>query len=99
MVYKLGEYVAEGSFGKVYKATHKETGRLAACKMISKLKMEETDLEVQENEIELLRVCDHPNIVKLLDFFEDHMNIYLVLEFLEGNNLLKYVVKRDFLPE
>lgn len=61
--------------------------------------MDERELEVQTNEIELLRVCEHPNIVHLLDSFEDPMNIYLVLEYIEGSNLLKYVAKKEKLEE
>jgi len=95
----MGEYVAEGAFGKVFKAYHKESGRLVAVKQIAKGQMDEKELEVQTNEIELLRVCDHPNIVRLYDYFEDPINIYLVLEYLEGANLLKYVAKKERLQE
>lgn len=92
-LYTLGDYLAEGSFGKVYKANHKETDRLVAVKVISKLKMEENDLEVQTNEIEILKVIEHPHIVRMFDFFEDPNSIFLVMEYLEGNSMLKYVVK------
>jgi serine/threonine protein kinase len=95
----MGEYVAEGAFGKVFKAYHKESGRLVAIKQIAKGHMDEKELEVQTNEIELLRVCDHPSIVRLYDYFEDPFNIYLVMEYLEGANLLKYVAKKERLLE
>lgn len=78
----MGDYLAEGSFGKVYKGYHRETGRIVAIKIISKSKMEESELEVQNNEIELLKVIDHPNVVQLVDYFEDPQTIYLVLEHL-----------------
>jgi serine/threonine protein kinase len=42
----MGDYIAEGSFGKVFKAYHRDTGRLLAVKQISKSKMEECELEV-----------------------------------------------------
>ena len=61
--------------------------------------MDEKELEVQLNEIELLKVCEHPNVVKLIDYFEDPANIYLVLEYIEGANLMKYVSKKDHLKE
>jgi serine/threonine protein kinase len=97
--YTIGDYLAEGSFGKVYKGYQKETNRLVAVKIISKLKMEETDLEVQINEIEILKSIEHKHVVRLFDHFEDPNNIYLVLEYLEGTSLLKYVVKMDYLKE
>jgi serine/threonine protein kinase len=42
----MGEYVAEGAFGKVFKAYHKESGRLVAIKQIAKGHMDEKELEV-----------------------------------------------------
>lgn len=83
----------------MYKGYQKDTDRLVAVKVISKLKMEESDLEVQTNEIEILKMIEHKNIVRLFDHFEDPNNIYLVLEYLEGTSLLKYVVKMDYLKE
>jgi serine/threonine protein kinase len=61
--------------------------------------MDERELEVQTNEVELLRACEHQNIVRLIDYFEDPLNMYLVLEYLEGSNLLKYVAKKEILKE
>lgn len=97
--YRMGEYIAEGAFGKVFKAYNKENGQIVAVKQIFKGKMDERELEVQQNEIELLKACDHPNVVRLHDYFEDPMHIYLVLEYLEGSNLLKYVAKKESLKE
>jgi serine/threonine protein kinase len=42
----MGDFIAEGSFGKVFKGYHRETGRIFAVKQISKSKMEESELEV-----------------------------------------------------
>jgi len=44
-------------------------------------------------------VCNHPNVVRLKEYFEDPQNIFLVMEYLEGTNLLKYVVKKEHLNE
>ncbi len=63
----MGEFIAEGAFGKVYKAYNKENGRQVAVKQISKAHMDEKELEVQTNEIELLRVCESQYIVQLYD--------------------------------
>ena len=56
--------------------------------------MEENELEVQNNEIELLKVIDHPNVVQLVDYFEDPFSIYLVLEHLQGYNLMKFIADK-----
>uniref|UniRef100_A0A8C1UYY5 non-specific serine/threonine protein kinase n=1 Tax=Cyprinus carpio TaxID=7962 RepID=A0A8C1UYY5_CYPCA len=62
----VGE-LGDGAFGKVYKAQNKQTGILAAAKVID-TKTEE-ELEDYMVEIEILASCDHQYIVKLLDAF------------------------------
>uniref|UniRef100_A0A8C7TZC0 non-specific serine/threonine protein kinase n=1 Tax=Oncorhynchus mykiss TaxID=8022 RepID=A0A8C7TZC0_ONCMY len=62
----IGE-LGDGAFGKVYKAQNKQTGILAAAKVID-TKTEE-ELEDYMVEIDILASCDHHNIVKLLDAF------------------------------
>uniref|UniRef100_A0AAY4BUF6 non-specific serine/threonine protein kinase n=1 Tax=Denticeps clupeoides TaxID=299321 RepID=A0AAY4BUF6_9TELE len=62
----VGE-LGDGAFGKVYKAKNKETGVLAAAKVIE-TKCEE-ELEDYMVEIDILASCDHQYIVKLLDAF------------------------------
>ena len=44
-------------------------------------------LDDLRNEIALLKLVDHPNVIKLLEFYEDSQNIYLILELCEGGEL------------
>jgi serine/threonine protein kinase len=45
-------------------------------------------------------MCQHPNIIKLLDLFESSENYFIVLEFMGGKDLFDYIAKRDYtLPE
>uniref|UniRef100_A0A8C1W6V1 non-specific serine/threonine protein kinase n=1 Tax=Cyprinus carpio TaxID=7962 RepID=A0A8C1W6V1_CYPCA len=60
----IGE-LGDGAFGKVYKAQNKETGELAAAKVIETKSEEE--LEDYMVEIDILASCNHQYIVKLLD--------------------------------
>ncbi|CAE7309501.1 cmk-1 [Symbiodinium microadriaticum] len=46
-----------------------------------------------------MRALDHPNIVKLLDFFEEETNFYVVLEYLPGGELFDRIVKKTFYSE
>ncbi|XP_057242066.1 serine/threonine-protein kinase 10-like, partial [Malurus melanocephalus] len=62
----VGE-LGDGAFGKVYKAKNKETGALAAAKVIET--KSEDELEDYMVEIEILATCDHPHIVRLLGAF------------------------------
>lgn len=44
------------------------------------------------NEIEILKVVsNHPNVIRLLDYFEDAQNFYMVLEYLEGKDLFNFI--------
>uniref|UniRef100_A0A9J7XDB9 non-specific serine/threonine protein kinase n=1 Tax=Cyprinus carpio carpio TaxID=630221 RepID=A0A9J7XDB9_CYPCA len=66
-VWEIVGELGDGAFGKVYKAQNKQTGILAAAKVID-TKTEE-ELEDYMVEIEILASCDHQYIVKLLDAF------------------------------
>lgn len=54
------------------------------------------ELELQKREIEVLKICQHPNIIRLLDVFENPEYIYIVLEHCSGGDLFHYLDKRDF---
>ncbi|KAM6971890.1 STE20-like serine/threonine-protein kinase [Aplochiton taeniatus] len=77
----IGE-LGDGAFGKVYKAQNKQTGILAAAKVID-TKTEE-ELEDYMVEIEILASCDHHHIVKLLDAFYYDSKLWILIEFCGG---------------
>ncbi|KAM7393580.1 hypothetical protein PAMP_020439 [Pampus punctatissimus] len=77
----IGE-LGDGAFGKVYKAQNKQTGILAAAKVID-TKTEE-ELEDYMVEIDILASCDHQNIVKLLDAFYYDGKLWILIEFCAG---------------
>lgn len=55
----------------------KETGREVAIKIMKKSEMQEDDLEMARMEIEIMKICQHPNIIQLYDVFENHDYIYI----------------------
>ncbi|XP_034543097.1 STE20-like kinase b [Notolabrus celidotus] len=77
----IGE-LGDGAFGKVFKAQNKQTGILAAAKVID-TKTEE-ELEDYMVEIDILASCDHQNIVKLLDAFYFEGKLWILIEFCAG---------------
>ncbi|XP_071360814.1 STE20-like serine/threonine-protein kinase [Trachinotus anak] len=77
----IGE-LGDGAFGKVYKAQNKQTGILAAAKVID-TKTEE-ELEDYMVEIDILASCDHQHIVKLLDAFYYDSKLWILIEFCAG---------------
>jgi serine/threonine protein kinase len=58
-------------------ATHKKTGKEVAIKIIEKKKRKEKEIDLIREEIRILKLCQHPHIVRLLDIFENHNYIYI----------------------
>ena len=77
-------------------AAHKQTGTEVAIKIINKAKLSAEDLGLAKREIEILKLCQHPNIIRLLDTFENPDYIYIVMELLRGGDLYEYISKRQF---
>ena len=64
--------------------------------MLKKAKLKALDIDLAKREIEILQLCQHPNIIKLLDTFENEDYIYIVMECLKGGDLFTYLEKRKF---
>ena len=58
-----------GAYGEVRKCLHKETRALRAVKIINKKYLAEEEKMKLLNEIDILKQLDHPNILKLYEFF------------------------------
>lgn len=62
-----------------------------AIKIIDKTNFKNFEMELVKSEIEVMKFCRFKNIVKILENFEDHENIYIILEYLSGGNLNGYL--------
>ncbi len=79
---------------------HKKTGKKVAIKVMKKSMMTQQDVELVRQEIEILKICQHPNLIRMLDVFENVDHIYIVMEILDGGDLFAYLEKRKFrIPE
>ncbi len=63
--------------------------------MLKKANMKISDVELVKREIDILKLCQHPNVIRLLDIFENHDYLYIVMELLHVD-LYVYLQKRDF---
>lgn len=88
----IGE-IGDGAFGKVYKAQHLETDKLAAAK-ICELKGED-ELEDFTVEIDILSDCKHKNIVQLYEAFFFEGKLWLLIEFCEVGALDTIMLELD----
>lgn len=93
------EELGRGTFGVVYRAKSLETQHQRAVKIIYKSRVKAEDIAQFSAEIDLLRTLDHPNIMRLYEYFEDDKSISLVTEFLPGGELFDFITKQHTLTE
>ncbi|XP_043657435.1 calcium/calmodulin-dependent protein kinase type 1 isoform X2 [Drosophila teissieri] len=97
--YNLHGLLGTGAFSEVRLAESKDPpGEHFAVKIIDKkaLKGKEESLE---NEIRVLRRLTHPNIVQLLETYEDKSKVYLVMELVTGGELFDRIVEKGSYTE
>jgi BR serine/threonine kinase len=94
--YVLGRTLGSGATGKVKLATHRETNEQVAIKIIEKKQLQsQPGLEDKvKREIALMRLLDHPHILKLLEVCESTGHLYLVLEYGAHGELFDFLVSR-----
>lgn len=97
--YTIGEKLGEGSFGEVRRAVHKLTHEVRALKIIYKDRFESKDSPKILKEIKILKKLDHPNIVKIYEYFENLNYFFIVMEYLGGGELFEMIVKKKRLSE
>jgi serine/threonine protein kinase len=98
--FELGEFIAQGGMGAVYRGVDSETGQLVAIKHLKAEIGAETPELLQRfvREGEILRRLDHPNIVKLLAVVSEGSHQYLVMEFVAGGSLRDVLLRERQLP-
>lgn len=98
--YSLGVKIGGGVYGDVRIAEHIITRQKRVIKNIKKSRIRSQEEKIKFlNELEVLQTLDHPNIVKLYEFYEDESNFFLVTEYLAGGELFEYIVSKQYLSE
>ena len=92
-VYRILEPIGAGSFGEVRKAVHIKSGKLRAIKIIKVDSKAVADRKSIVSEIMILKELDHPNIVKIIEYFETSNSLFIVMELIEGNPLVEYIIQ------
>jgi len=89
--YDLGKVLGKGQFGMVKLAEHKVSKAQVAIKTVKKANMKAIEVFQQRREIEVLKMCQHSNIIKLIDLFENSDYYFLILEYMAGKDLFDYI--------
>lgn len=96
--YKLDvRKIGEGTYGSVSIGVQQETAAKRAVKTMSKGNAKHVHRFRQE--IAILKLMDHPNIIKLYETFEDRRQIYLVMELCEGKELFDRIIDAGHFTE
>ena len=98
--YEVKQKIGKGKFGLVKSGINKETKKPVAIKIMAKKNMDKSDMELAKVEIDILKIAQHPNIIKLYDVFENENYIYIIMEYCSGGDLLSYFEHFEYeLPE
>ncbi|OMJ82456.1 hypothetical protein SteCoe_16865 [Stentor coeruleus] len=93
-VYNIGKKLGSGAYAEVRFCTHRQNKANRAVKIIAKQLLESESAKNQFiKEIEILKLLDHPNIIRVFEFFEDENNFYIVMEHCKGGELFDEIIK------
>ncbi|KAK9294337.1 hypothetical protein QLX08_011010 [Tetragonisca angustula] len=97
--YKLLKTIGKGNFAKVKLAKHVPTGKEVAIKIIDKTQLNPGSLQKLFREVRIMKMLDHPNIVKLFQVIETDKTLYLVMEYASGGEVFDYLVLHGRMKE
>jgi serine/threonine protein kinase len=90
--------LGKGAYGQVKLVKHKTTGELFALKIIKKATLQNKGMDLMR-EVEVHKRLKHNNIIRLVNYFEDDDNLYLILEYASKGSLFHLIKKKKYLTE
>ncbi|KAI2805142.1 MAP microtubule affinity-regulating kinase 1 [Blomia tropicalis] len=97
--YRLLKTIGKGNFAKVKLAKHLPTAKEVAIKIIDKTQLNQSSLQKLFREVRIMKMLDHPNIVKLYQVIETEKTLYLVMEYASGGEVFDYLVSHGRMKE
>ena len=93
--YKKKNFLGEGSFAAVYLVQNRITESIRAMKIITKTSnnSEEDEKEII-NEINILKLMDHPNILKIFEFYSSKESYSIITEYCSGGELFQEITEK-----
>ena len=92
--YVMGRELGRGRFSVVHECVNKMTNQHYAVKVIDKTTIEQEEKALLRTEIAVLKLVEHPNIIKMHALYESRKYIYIVMEMLKGGELFERIVGR-----
>ncbi|KAK3805694.1 MAG: kinase-like domain-containing protein [Linnemannia elongata] len=99
--YLLGKTLGKGSSGCVKLARHRRTNEQVAIKIISKASLANRAAVNRgiEREIAIMKLINHPHVIRLYDVYETEKELFLIMEYVSGGELFEYLVNKGRLDE
>lgn len=92
-LYRIGRQIGQGSYSTVYFGLKKATNEVVAVKVVPKDRVKQQEEEQLRGEVAVLTQLRHPNIVQLLDFFDEEAAFFIVMEFVSGGDLFDQILQ------
>lgn len=90
--YTVKSVIGRGAYGEVKLVNDKITGNARAMKVIPKEGYGKISNPTISTEIQMLKSLDHPNIIKIYEFYQDDDNFYLITEYCSGGELYDRII-------
>ena len=96
--YQFTKQLGSGEFGVIRKGENVLTKKKVAIKIISKCRVKELKGEQQflslSREVNIMKLCHHPHIVRHIDTFEDDQNYYIIMEYVKFGDLYQFIKEK-----
>ena len=94
-LYDLEETLGEGHYAVVKSARHVFTGERVAVKVIDKTKLDAATRVQMMQEVRLMKLVQHPHVVRLYEVIDTQTKLYLVLELADGGDMYDYIMRHE----
>lgn len=95
----ISQRLGKGAYSEVFLAKHRISGILRCIKLTRKRNLMKAEDDAIFDEIKILRDMDHPNIMKVYEYYQDTSSIYIVSEYLSGGELFDRIIANKYFGE
>ncbi|XP_070263211.1 serine/threonine-protein kinase SIK1 [Myotis yumanensis] len=97
--YDIERTLGKGNFAVVKLARHRVTKTQVAIKIIDKTRLDSSNLEKIYREVQIMKLLNHPHIIKLYQVMETKDMLYIVTEFAKNGEMFDYLTSNGHLSE